>query len=163
MLRIFMAIVFTSQALLLSACVGNVIPKELEKQVDRSISFAQIKQNPDQYRGHLVVVGGEVLSIKRSPGGSRIEVLQLPLDDRISSQGRFLAIPVENMDPATLPPGSRITVVGDVNGTTTLPLDEIEYPYPTLAVKHLKLWEQRPPSAGFVPMFSIGLGAIFVH
>src|SRR5438093_10475505 len=68
MLRIFMAIVFTSQALLLSACVGNVIPKELEKQVDRSISFAQIKQNPDQYRGHLVVVGGEVLSIKRSPG-----------------------------------------------------------------------------------------------
>ena len=170
MLRIFMAIVFTSQALLLSACVGNVIPKELEKQVDRSISFAQIKQNPDQYRGHLVVAGGEVLSIKRSPGGSRIEVLQLPLDgslepapDRISSQGRFLAIPVENMDPATLPPGSRITVVGDVNGITTLPLDEIEYPYPTLAVKHLKLWEQRPPSAGFVPMFSIGLGAIFVH
>src|SRR5437762_11657502 len=155
MLRIFMAIVFTSQALLLSACVGNVIPKELEKQVDRSISFAQIKQNPDQYRGHLVVVGGEVLSIKRSPGGSRIEVLQLPLDgslepapDRISSQGRFLAIPVENMDPATLPPGSRITVVGMVTEPTSCLPNESNNPNRTLALNNPNRGNRCPPPAG---------------
>lgn len=79
--------------------------------------------------------------------GTRLEVLHLPLDhkqepvmDRMQSQGRFLALETQNLDPATLPPGSRISLVGEVTGSTTLPLDESDYTYPVLTIKNVYLW-----------------------
>jgi outer membrane lipoprotein len=147
--------------MLLSACAPQVIPKELEAQVDRNVSFLQVKQAPLSYKNRTIILGGEVLSIKRESDSTRIEVLQLPLDgsfepatDRTKSLGRFLGVQKEFLDPATLPVGTRVTIIGEVTGVTSLPLDEIQYSYPTLAVKHVKLWE--PPSQR--PGFSIGIG-----
>lgn len=123
-------------------------------QVDRTLAFAQLKVSPDSYRGHLVIVGGEVLSAKRLKEGTRIEVLQIPLEDsqapgkdRTASEGRFLAIQQEFLDPATIPPGTRVTIVGEVTGATTLLLDETDYTYPTLEIKHLKVWPNRENQA----------------
>ena len=127
-----------------------VVPPSLQGQLDRTLTFTQLKESPTSYRGRIVVFGGEVLSAKRLKEGTRIEVLQVPLDsfyapgtDRTSSQGRFLALQKEFLDPATLPPGTRVTVTGEVTGATTLPLDETEYTYPLLEIKSLKVW---PPS-----------------
>ena len=71
------------------------------------------------------MLGGEVLSAKRLAEGTRLEVLQLPLDDaqqpaltRTDSQGRFLAIEKEFLDPAMFPQNTRVTIVGEVTGTT---------------------------------------------
>jgi len=133
---------------LLAACApSTVVPATLEQQVDRSLPFAQLKESPESYRGRLVVLGGEVLSAKRLKEGTRIEVLELPLGsyeapgrDRTASQGRFLAVHREFLDPATVPPGTRVTVVGEVTGAQVLPLDETEYAYPVLDIKHLKVW-----------------------
>jgi outer membrane lipoprotein len=163
------ALVLTVLALLAgTACGPKVIPKELEGQVDRNVSFLQLKQSPESYKGRLVVFGGEVLSAKRANDNTRIEVLQIPLDsslepvsDRTTSQGRFLAIQKEFLDPATVPIGTLVTIIGEVIGVTTLPLDDIQYNYPTLAVKHLKVWERRPPRAYSYPPVSIGIGGIF--
>jgi len=137
--------------LILSAgCASdNVVPPSLKTQVDENLTFAQIKESPDSYRGRIVVLGGEVLSAKRLKDGTRIEVLQLPLQDqepvtdRTKSQGRFLAVQRDFLDPATLPKGTRVTLVGEVIGTTTLPLDETEYTYPTVEVKNLTVWPDR--------------------
>lgn len=124
----------------------NVVPRTLRSQVDESLTFAQIKEFPDAYRGRVVVWGGEVLSAKRLKDATRIEVLQLPLDnqqpvyDRTASQGRFLAYEREFLDPATLPAGTQVTIVGEITGAITLPLDEAEYTYPTLEVKSLTVW-----------------------
>jgi outer membrane lipoprotein len=155
--------------LLIHGCGPKVIPKELEGQVDQTVSFLQLKQSPEAYKGRLVVLGGEVLSIRRTTDQTRIEVLQLPLDsslrpieDRTTSQGRFLAIKKEFLDPATVPVGTPVTIIGEVIGTTTLPLDEIQYVYPTLEVRHLTVWEKTPPRAyGGYPPVSIGIGGIF--
>lgn len=135
---------------LLSSCAGydsNVVPRALQNQVDRTIEFSQLQASPFSYRGRLLVLGGEVLSAKRLKEGTRIEVLQLPLEgsqepgfDRTRSEGRFLAIQKEFLDPATIPAGTRVTVTGEVTGATTMPLDETEYTYPTLEVKNLKVW-----------------------
>jgi outer membrane lipoprotein len=147
--------------MLVSACAPQVIPKELEAQVDRNVSFLQVKQAPLSYKNRLIVLGGEVLSVKRGGDSTRIEVLQLPLDgslepvsDRTKSLGRFLGVQKEFLDPAILPAGTRVTIVGEVTGVTTLRLDETEYSYPTLAVKHVKLWEPQSPRSGV----SIGIG-----
>ncbi len=133
---------------LLSGCAStSFIPASLQTQVDQTLTFSQLKESADSYRGRLLVLGGEVLTAKRLKDGTRIAVLQLPLDgsqkpemDRTASEGRFLAIQKGFLDPATLPEGTRVTLVGEVTGVLTLPLDETEYAYPTLEIKNLKVW-----------------------
>ena len=79
--------------------------------------------------------------------GTRIEILQLPLDrsthpvyDLTQSQGRFIAIYREFLDPATIPPGTRITVTGEISRSMTLPLDETDYTYPVLNINRVQVW-----------------------
>ena len=140
-------------AALLSGCAPTSdIPASLQTQVDQTLTFSQLKESPPSYKGHLLLLGGEVLTAKRLKEGTRIEVLQLPLDsyqtpgtDRTASQGRFLALQRDFLDPATVPPGTRVTIVGEVTGATTLALDETEYSYPTLEIKNLRVW---PDSMG---------------
>jgi len=153
----FLACLATATSLM--GCVGaDVIPAPLRQQLDRTLTFSQLKESPDSYRGRLVVLGGEVLSAKRLKAGTRLEVLQLPLDsasepeaDRTASEGRFLAMQQDFLDPATLPEGTRVTIVGEVTGATTLPLDEVEYIYPTLEIKHLKVWPGLTAAAPIYP------------
>jgi outer membrane lipoprotein len=152
---------FVLVLMLLAACAQDVIPKELEPKVDRNVTFLQLKEAPMSYRGRTVVLGGEVLAVKRDRAITWIEVLQLPLDgslepvgDRTKSLGRFLGVRQEMLDPATLPPGTRITMVGDFTGATPSSIDNMPYSYPTLTVKHIKPWEPRTQSGGS----GIGIG-----
>ena len=130
----------------------NVVPEAFNPQIDSSLTFAKILTGPTSHQGAVVLLGGEVLSAKRLTEGTRLEILQLPLDsseepnvDRTSSQGRFLAFEPSFLDPATLPPNTRVTLVGEVTGTTNANLDEMDYRYPTLTIKHLHVW----PAAEF--------------
>lgn len=96
--------------------------------------------------------------VKRFKDQTQITVLQLPLDtasdpisDRTNSQGRFLAIQEEFLDPAVLPPMSRVTLVGEVTGSKTLPLDEVEYEYPVLLIRSLTVWPPVPVRESWSP------------
>ena len=138
-------------ALFITLCSGcatrsyDTVPDAIESQVDQSVTFKQLKESPDTYRGRVLTLGGEVLSAKRMKEGTRIEVLQLPLDsqgpghERTASEGRFFAFQKEFLDPAKLPPGTRVTITGEVTGSQTQPLDETQYTYPTLDIKHLTI------------------------
>ncbi|HKN86515.1 MAG TPA: Slp family lipoprotein [Nitrospiraceae bacterium] len=142
-----------------------VIPEPLASHVDRSLTFEQLKESATSYIGKVVVLGGEVLNAKRLPAGTSIEILQLPLDgsepvaDVQQSQGRFLALQREFLDPATLVERPRVTIVGEVTGVQTQRLDDIEYTYPVLAVKDLKVWPDSIGS-GFRPgpRFGVSIG-----
>lgn len=146
-MRILVAILF----LIGSGCAlgTDVVPETLQSQVDPSVTFPQILQNPEDFQGTVVILGGEVLSAKRLEEGTRLELLQLPLDgsnepadDRMNSQGRFLAFESSFLDPATLPLNTRVTLVGEVRGVTEANLDEMVYRYPTLTIKHLHVWPE---------------------
>jgi len=134
----------------MAGCSGvQVVPEDLEEHVNRDISFAQLLENPLPYKGQILVVGGQVLSAKRLKHGTQIEVLQLPLNCNMhpveslqKSKGRFLVFQEKFLDPATLPLGTRVTVVGEVSGMVTLPLDETTYDFPTLVIKKLTVWPQ---------------------
>lgn len=111
------------------------------------LSFAQVKADPQLYKGQPLTLGGEVLSARRLKEGTRIELLQLPLRsslqpalDRRQSEGRFVAVQREFLDPATIPAGTLVTVTGDLAGSVTLPLDETEYAYPVVEVRSLRVW-----------------------
>ncbi len=133
-----------------SGCASSdVVPESLESQIDKNLTFEQILESPDSYRGRIFVVGGEVLKAKRLKEGTQLEVLQLPLDDdqrpvgqRTGSRGRLLADQLEFLDPATFPDGTPVTMVAEVTGATTDRLDEAEYRYPTVEIKHLHIWKE---------------------
>ena len=156
--------------LLLPACRRHsMIPESLEEQVDWELPFDYVLKNPAFYQGQLVCFGGEVLSARRLESETRIEVLQLPLYSnhepqmtRTLSAGRFLTYQKEFLDPATLPRGTRITVVGTVRGPETAPLDDAQYTFPVLDVRHLVVWTTQP---GGPPRthFHIGIGGVFVR
>jgi len=141
-------------------CAGvPVVPPDLKEKVDRSVTFEQVKASPLTHKGQFIVVGGVVLSAKPlKQDGTRIEILQLPLDSDdeplsrlMDSKGRFLALHKKFLDPATIPFGTSVTVVGEVTGSTTLQLDEIEYEYPTLDIASLTVWPPKVPAYAFRP------------
>lgn len=155
-----------------AGCAAPVIPESLEPQIDRSVTFGQVLESPDTYRGRTVLWTGEVLKAKALHGGTELEVLQLPATDdqapvpqRTESKGRFLALNKTFLDPATFTDGTRVTIVGEVTGATMGKLDEADYRYPTVEVKHLHRWEDRrtadPRGSGpFLGVFGgVGVGA----
>ncbi len=133
-----------------AGCATSVIPESLEPQVDKAVTFSQVLEAPDSYRGKVVVWAGEVLKAKAMKGGTQLEVLQLPLDDeqgpvtnRMESKGRFLALQHEFLDPATMTDGTRVTIIGEITGASVEKIDEADYRFPTLDVKHLHRWDSR--------------------
>lgn len=166
-------VLLLSGVLLLSSCAESAhqvqrsrgyisVPPELEQQIDTTVAFADLRSAPGNYVGRVIMVAGVVIKSKRTDKRTEIEVLQLPAEgggpsttERTRSEGRFLAVREEFLDPATVPPGTPITVVAVVTGSTTRPLDDIEYTYPVLDIKHLTDWSTvaSQPSGGSAAPF----------
>lgn len=141
------------------------IPEPIARQIDSSLSFAQLQASPTSHVGKVVALGGEVLNAKRLSDETSMEILQVPLDgaeptmDIQQSQGRFLALQKEFLDPATLSGRPRVTIVGEVTGAKTQRLDDIEYTYPVLAVKYLRVWQDPSPYGPRPgPRFGVSIG-----
>jgi len=134
-----------------SGCMSgsDVVPEVFKANIDSTVTFPKVLEEPTLHQGTMVLLGGEVLTAKRLKEGTRLEILQLPLDgseepvfDLAASQGRFFAFESSFLDPATLPPNTRVTLVGEITGATRANLDEMEYRYPTVTIKHLHVWPE---------------------
>ncbi len=144
-----------------TACVQpykTTLPPELANQLNDSLAFSQIKAFPDDHKGKLVILGGQILSAKRLTDSTELVILQLPLiqerepsPELTSSQGRFIAYQQKFLDPATIPAGTRITLVGELSGSVTQKLDETDYAYPTLANKQFKTWPTQSDYSRYQP------------
>ncbi len=134
-----------SMVALLVTLTGCASMQETEDR--QALTFLQVKATPDSFKGQSAVFGGKVLTARRQKDSTKIEILQLPLDrslrpgyDLTQSQGRFIALQREFLDPATLPPGTRVTVTGEISDSITQPLDETSYTYPVINIKHVQVW-----------------------
>jgi len=151
----------TGAAIELTALIGcsPPFPSELLEKVEKNIPFTSLQKEPERYAGKLLLLGGTIVETKNLTEGTRIEVLQRPLDGEARPElsdrtdGRFLIMTRQFLDAAVYHRGRMITVIGEVSLPVVLPLNEIEYRYPVLDAKSLHLWA---PSAG--PRFSIGIG-----
>ena len=149
---------------LLSVVFGVVscappFPKEVLEKVDKSISFRDLREDPEHYKGSWVMAGGVIIDVKNIKEGSFIEVLQRPLDGRgeplrtDATEGRFLISSEQFLDPAVYQRGRAVSVVAEVTGKRVLPLGDIDYRYPLLNARAIRLWE---PYTG--PRFHFGIG-----
>lgn len=147
----------------------QVIPGHLADQVKKELTYEQVKDSPDAYRGKMVVWGGQVLGATREIDRTKVEVLQLPLnqdhiplDGRASSQGRFLAVDShgEILDPAILEEGSRVTVIGEIIGFRTETREKAAYDYPVIAIRDMTVWDERTnsysPFVGYKSYYGYG-------
>jgi outer membrane lipoprotein len=137
---IFGVLLFT----LLQGCLP--ISKQLRAQADKTLTFQQVFQNPEAYKGQVVIWGGEVVeTINQKDGTTLVVVLQRSLDwmeepkfER--SEGRFIIFVEGYVDPYVFRRGRRITVAGEIQGRKVMRLGELEYPYPLLLSKQIYLW-----------------------
>lgn len=132
--------------------LDQVLPADVRQQIDSTVAFADLKAAPSTYVGRTVMFSGIALKAKRAKDRTEIEVLQLPAapgglpsDDRSRSEGRFLAVETAFLDPATIESGTPVTIVGEVKGGVTRPLDESEYSYPVIEITRLIDWNKSMP------------------
>jgi outer membrane lipoprotein len=143
---------------IIDGCARPFTEKSLGR-VNRSISFSDLKKDPEQYRGTWLVLAGVIVTSKNTDEGAFIEILQKPMDrdgrplDTDVSEGRFIVQSDRFLDSAIYYRGREISVIAEVMGRKELPLDEIMYSYPLLAIREIYLWE---PSSG--PRFFFGVG-----
>ncbi|MDD2335444.1 MAG: Slp family lipoprotein [Geobacteraceae bacterium] len=155
--------------LLLAGCV-HMISEESRNLVDPTIQFQNLRANPDSYIGKYIMLGGAVAGVQNNKDGSQLEVVQSPLESddlpeevSHSSGGRFLAMSTRFLDPIVYKTGRRVTVVGQVLGKKTLPIDQIEYTYPIVSIREIHVWSkseieqpQYPPPGYYYDPFWYG-------
>ncbi len=134
--------------LLLSGC-AHVISKDLRAQSDASLSLSQVLKDPNAFKGKMVIWGGEIIeTVNQKDATTQIEVFQKPLGWRgepraiASSEGRFLILVHQFLDPYLYRIGRKITVVGEILGEKVKPLGEMEYRYPLLSSRQIHLWPE---------------------
>lgn len=146
---------------LMSAC-APVISQKTMSTVDKSISFTTLQQNPNAFKGRIVLLGGQIIATTVKADETWIEILEKSLDyqqrpsDTDKSSGRFLVRFPGFLDPAIYASGRKLTVVGQVDGKVVRPLKDLNYSYPVLTAKEHYLW--KPEDAYSTPRFGIGIG-----
>ena len=153
-----------AMATLLIAGCAPVISSRALREVDQSLSFERLLDDPEVYKGKTVLVGGTIINTRNFPDRTLITVLQRPLGFRNKptsediSRGRFILYVPGFLDPAIYHPGRKITVVGSLVGKEVRPLGEIEYTYPVIQKKELYLW----PATVYMPVhFGVAVGTGF--
>lgn len=156
--------------IVLLGCTACTLPisKSSLDLVDRDISFAALRQDPDRYVGRYLLLGGMIAAVRNTGDGSELEVVQFATDrnGRITatdnSGGRFLVQLATFSEPAVYQ-GRLVTLVGKVKGQVQARFDEIDYLYPLLTAQELHLWKpEESPDASRVRFgFGLGIGTVF--
>jgi len=149
--------------LVIKGC-APVISSQILKEVDQSVRFEQVLENPDAYEGKIVLLGGEIIKTENFPDKTVIIVLQRSLGYRNkpisegASKGRFIVSAPGFLDPAIYRPQRKITVVGVVLGKEVRALGEIEYTYPIISKREIHIWPEEDFSKEPRVHFGIGVG-----
>lgn len=137
--------------LAIAGCASRV-PETIRLDPGDPLTVAEVQADPAATRGQRVRWGGEVLSVRNRAGHTDLVVLRRGLfsagEPRPSGgeAKRFIARLQGFVDPAELPAGSRITVVGTLEGLKTLRVGEYPYPHPVVRVRVSHTWPEYRPA-----------------
>ncbi|MBN1614219.1 MAG: Slp family lipoprotein [Deltaproteobacteria bacterium] len=138
---------FASAFLVIGAC--SPFTRQVMQQVDEMRPFREIGMAPERYLKKTVLWGGVIIETFSKKDETLIMVRQTELDmvkrptDLDVSSGRFILRTREFLDPDIYAKGREITVVGEIAGMETRPLGEIQYRYPVIQAKKIRLWGKR--------------------
>lgn len=133
-------------AAILGGC-AHVMSESGLALADRSITYADIRKNPEALAGKNVLVGGIIAGTRSSGDVMQLEVAQLDLlssgvpDESAYSAGRFLVVSGELLDPLFYRPGSLVTIIGEIKGQKIQKLEGADYRYPLISAKEIRLFQ----------------------
>ena len=115
--------IITSILFFTASC--SVISNQVRKEAEPPVAFETLMKEADAYVGRTVIVGGYILATEKLADKIIILTLQAPLGfrdepkSRDESQGRFIVLHKDFLDPAVYRKDRKITVAGYVVGLTT--------------------------------------------
>ncbi len=139
-------------ALLLQACT-YAISRDMSDKADKTITFEMLLADPDTFKGKILILGGSISQITHKKQGTILEVDQKPLDywgkpkRTKKTGGKFLVLYPGFLNTFVYAPGREITMAAEIEGTRSKALGDVEYSYPVVTAKEIKLWEREPPAA----------------
>ncbi len=148
-----------------SACAPAFSRQSMD-QFEPYPPFQVLLQDPDAYKGRVVMCGGEIIQTRTEANEAWVEVLQKPLDWQHRPQqgdvsyGRFLVHFSSFQDPAIYAPGRQITVIGEVRGKIVQKIRDLDYSYPLIESRESQLWRPETLGSPFFH-FGIGIGGVF--
>jgi outer membrane lipoprotein len=107
--------------LLAAGGCGPAISTALQREAGPPVDFAALSAQPDRYKGRLVILGGEVMSVTPWDHGSLLTVDQRQLDERLNpvgdiSGGSFAVESDQWLNSEWYLPKSKVVVAGVVQG-----------------------------------------------
>src|SRR5512147_1838253 len=90
-------LVLLTLSLMLFSC-APVLSREYIREGSREASFQHLRENPNEYKGRLFILGGIIVHSKFTAAGFQIEAMHVPVDgsgyfqETGYSEGRFLAV-----------------------------------------------------------------------
>jgi starvation-inducible outer membrane lipoprotein len=143
---------------LVTGCAAG-IPSQLAGQVAWNVGFADIRRQPEAYRGCIVALGGIVTQVQAVDEGYRVIVSEVPFEPSSryrpavdQPRGRFILWIPGQPFPSDVRPGAEVTIVGEILGAGSLSEAEGEDRLPLLEARHVKVW-----GPSWWPRFQIGV------
>ena len=131
--------------------VPSVAPSYFYKGLDPMITFLQIYQDPDQYKGKSILVGGVISGVRNYPQKTEIEIIQKPLNNNkipvktAYSGGKFFAFYDGYLDRLIYSQGQLITIAGIIKGKKITKRVGSSYIYPVIMIQFHRLWPSQEP------------------
>src|SRR5215471_10798405 len=114
-------------ALTCAGCASSPFPEELTRTVNRSLTLAEIRADPQAHLGEHVTLGGDIIKAIPKPRDTEIEILARRLgrgdapEGGGGSTGRFLGRTAGFLDPTISTRGRRPTGPGAAAGSAQRP------------------------------------------
>ncbi len=131
---------------ILSGCYP--ISQEWRPQANKELSYSTVMGDLAAYKGSFILWGGIIVDAQRIPEGTKLSVLQTPLNGRgrpvpDRTEGIFIAKTIQVLDLETYGKGRMVTLAGRIAGEERKTGRVMEYTYPIVEVKQLFLWKEK--------------------
>jgi outer membrane lipoprotein len=136
---------------LLGGCAGQ-IPAIIKEAPAGNLSIAEARGDTTHFQGTTVRWGGVITRVENKPEETWVEVVSRELQSNgrpiadSNSGGRFIASFTGFVDPVVYAAGHQLTVVGTIQGETTLPIGDYTYTFPIVKVSTSYLWPEVKPT-----------------
>jgi outer membrane lipoprotein len=149
-------------ALMVIGC-AYPISAPLRQQARKDLSPALVVQNPEANRGAVVIWGGVIQEVEqRDDGSTTLVVKEFPLDwigepnSYRESRGQFIANTPQYLDPSVYEQGRWVTVGGAVTGVKITRADRLQYRFPEVETREIRLWKTFPEVYSLAPYWTWG-------
>ncbi|WP_158247118.1 Slp family lipoprotein [Geothermobacter hydrogeniphilus] len=130
----------------LTGC-GHVLSEQARSRVDSDVNLAEVRADPEAYRGKTLLLGGVIMGLDNEQEGSVLEITPWRLDrwgepiDLDDGSERILVESDRPLDPARFLTGRMITFTADVRGQQIRSDNYSDRRYPVFHLQREYLWD----------------------